>query len=148
MKQRKRRKRSFVVLLILLLLLLIVGGFFAYRQYGKRGITPKPEATPMPLDDSAAEWEGEQQLPHVVGEQDFIAIPGCNTLVFSAGETKQKVNFYNPSQNTCLFSVSSHLKKPIKHKQNSGKCGIIGAKGKGETRKKACTWRALCIGGS
>ena len=39
------------------------------------------------------------------GENQEIDVPGFKTLVFRANQTSQKVNFYNPEENECLFKL-------------------------------------------
>lgn len=103
----KNKKRRMTVLLIVLLLIIIIGGIFVYQRISRKPESiPKPASTTMPVDDSAADWQGSQQLPQVKGTSEMIAIPGFDSLVFAAGETKQQVNFYNPKENTCLFTMS------------------------------------------
>lgn len=43
-------------------------------------------------------------------ENPNIAIPGYESLTFTAGKKKQSVNFYNPKENTCYFRISLVLK--------------------------------------
>lgn len=40
------------------------------------------------------------------GENKEIDIPGFKTLVFYTNQTSQKVNFYNPKENDCLFKLT------------------------------------------
>ena len=39
-----------------------------------------------------------------------IAIPGYESLEFTAGKEKQSVDFYNPDENTCFFRISLVVK--------------------------------------
>ena len=39
-------------------------------------------------------------------ESGQIEIPGFETLVFAKNQKSQKVNFYNPEKNNCLFKMS------------------------------------------
>ena len=39
------------------------------------------------------------------GYELVIDVPGFKTLVFRANQTSQKVNFYNPEENECLFKL-------------------------------------------
>ena len=52
----------------------------------------------------AEKWKGNQDLPSG-GENQEIDVPGFKTLVFRANQTSQKVNFYNPEENECLFKL-------------------------------------------
>ena len=40
------------------------------------------------------------------GENKQIDVPGFKSLVFISNQTSQKVNFYNPSKNDCLFKLT------------------------------------------
>lgn len=86
----KFRKKTFIILLLLLLLSIAI--FFLYRKSKE----PQP---PMPSDTNVQEWNGNQDLPKAHQERKQIAIPSVQPLVFTANETAQKVNFYNPTEN-------------------------------------------------
>ena len=82
----------FVLLLCLILLLL------------KCCHSPETEQPPnLTLDNDAVSWQGEQPLQNAKTDKKEIAIPGFTSLVFTANQTAQKVNFYNPESNNCLF---------------------------------------------
>lgn len=98
----KRRKRIYTFLIILLLLLLI--GAIIYILCNQHNSSPT-----LPTDENAVEWEGEQKVPRLQNGQKGIAIPGFDTLVFKANQTQQKVNFYNPSENDCLFRMTLYI---------------------------------------
>jgi len=100
-----KKEKWLIAIIIVLVILLLICGIFLIRQKNTT-ISHKPATTPLPKDESAEAWNGEQDLPQVAHEQDMIAIPGFESMVFSAGEVKQKVNFYNPKSNTCLFTMS------------------------------------------
>jgi hypothetical protein len=42
----------------------------------------------------------------LVVDESSIAIPGFGSLDFEADTKEQKVNFYNPKENTCLFRMT------------------------------------------
>lgn len=65
-------------------------------------------STPPELDESAVVWDGNQNLriPH---EGGGIAIPGFDSLTFTANTTAQRVNFYNPEDNSCLFLMTLYV---------------------------------------
>lgn len=63
-------------------------------------------AQPLPTDANAVDWEGRQILQQAFNSGGGIAIPGFNSLTFAADQTTQKVNFYNPEINDCLFKMS------------------------------------------
>ena len=98
----KKRKRIYMVIIILLLLLLI--GAIIYIFCNQHDSLPT-----LPTDENAVTWEGEQKTPRLQNGQKGIAIPGFDTLVFSANQTHQKVNFYNPSENDCLFRMTLYV---------------------------------------
>lgn len=60
-------------------------------------------------DDNAVKWNGEQQLEKEKTDKKEIAIPGYNSLVFIENQTAQKVNFYNPQSNNCLFVFQLYI---------------------------------------
>ena len=100
-----KRKKTIIIICCLLLLLLI--GFiivFLFKGTGNNILLPK--------DDSAEEWNGDQKLPS--GEkpdEKTIKIPGISSLVFIANQKEQKVNFYNPKENTCLFRMTLYIEE-------------------------------------
>ena len=69
---------------------------------GRQGKEDKPL---LPIDELAKKWKGNQDLSSS-GENKEIDVPGFKTLVFKANQTSQKVNFYNPSENDCLFKLT------------------------------------------
>lgn len=95
----KKRKRIYIFLIILLLLLLL--GAIIYILCNQANSSPE-----LPTDENAVVWEGEQKVPRLPNGQKGIAIPGFDTLVFSANQTHQKVNFFNPDNNDCLFLMT------------------------------------------
>ncbi len=68
----------------------------------------------LSVDDKTDRWNGEQELPKSSFEETpAIAIPGFNELVFIADQTTQKVNFYNPEINDCLFLMSLYVDEEL-----------------------------------
>lgn len=98
----KKRKQIYMAIIILLLLLLI--GAIIYIFCNQHDSLPT-----LPTDENAVTWEGEQKTPRLQNGQKGIAISGFDTLVFSANQTHQKVNFYNPSENDCLFRMTLYV---------------------------------------
>ncbi len=98
----KKRKQIYITVIILLLLLLL--GAIIYILCNQRNSSPT-----LPADENAVEWEGKQKVPRLQNGQKGIAIPGFDTLVFTANQTHQKVNFYNPSENDCLFRMTMYV---------------------------------------
>lgn len=56
-------------------------------------------------DKNAEEWKGDQELPQA-GKNEEVLIPGFDSLVCYANQTSQKVNFYNPKENSCLMRMT------------------------------------------
>lgn len=73
----KKRKQIYITVIILLLLLLL--GAIIYILCNQRNSLPT-----LPTDENAVEWEGEQKVPRLQNGQKGIAIPGFDTLVFTA----------------------------------------------------------------
>lgn len=64
----------------------------------------------LPTDGIAVEWDGEQKLPTgVKTDEKTIKIPGIGSLTFIANQKEQKVNFYNPKENDCLFRMTLYV---------------------------------------
>lgn len=94
-------KKKRIILIILLLLLLLIGICIYFKSV--------PDTPSLPFDTNATDWNGKQDLNKPVTDIPKIAIPGITSLVFSADSTDQKVNFYNPSENDCLFLMSLYV---------------------------------------
>jgi hypothetical protein len=96
------KKRVYISVIVILLLLL--SGAIVYI------FCNQPDASPtLQTDENATVWDGEQKTPHLQNGQKGIAIPGFDTLVFIANQTQQKVNFFNPSENDCLFQMTLYV---------------------------------------
>jgi len=54
------------------------------------------------------EWNGKQDIS-VQSEVKRIAIPGFNEMVFASQQKNQKVNLYNPSENTCTMTFEMFM---------------------------------------
>lgn len=67
----------------------------------------------LPTDKNAVSWDGNQDLDNVATTGKGIAIPGINSLVFRSDQTLQKVNFYNPSENSCLFLMTLYVNEAV-----------------------------------
>lgn len=96
----KKKKRIFIIIIVLLLLLI---GVVVYFFFGRRRMIPSEEL--LHPDHTAQDWNGDQQLPQN-GDNVNVALPGFKSLLFYANETKQKVNLYNPEENTALLQIS------------------------------------------
>lgn len=95
------KKKKVLIIIVLLLLLSIIALFFLFRQSADKPL--------LSVDTNATDWKGKQNLQHAKSMENSIAIPGFDTLVFTAGQTNQKVNFFNPEQNTCLFKMKLYI---------------------------------------
>ena len=68
----------------------------------------------LPSDDSAVSWQGEQSITKpMVNNKPAIAIPGIKEIIFTAGDRKQKVNFYNPKENDCYFQMNLYAEDKL-----------------------------------
>ena len=89
-------------IIIILLLLLICVRIFLLICDDKD--VPNPLSFLIP-DQDAEEWNGNQELPQA-GRNEEILVPGFDSLVCYANQTTQKVNFYNPEENSCLMRMT------------------------------------------
>lgn len=97
--EMKKKKKRFLIIMFLLLLLICIIILFSFGR--------SPENIPLPSDENAEEWNGNQNLPNgAKSETKTIKIPGFDSLAFTAGQKEQKVNFFNPKENTCLFRMT------------------------------------------
>ena len=97
----KKKKVSIIILLLLLLV-----GIFIF--WGTKSNVDNDNSNPISLlipDKDAEKWNGKQELPQS-GSSEEVAIPGIKSLVCYAGQTKQKVNLYNPEENSALLRMS------------------------------------------
>lgn len=53
----------------------------------------------LSMDSDAVNWNGHQELQQNSSESKGIHIPGFSSLVFTANQTTQSVNFFNPEEN-------------------------------------------------
>lgn len=61
-----------------------------------------------PADSNGVKWNGKQKIK-VEKEVNYISIPGFNQLSFEGHTKTQKVNLYNPSENSCTMSMAMFL---------------------------------------
>lgn len=95
----KKKKKRFLIIMFLLLLLICIIILFSFGR--------SPENILLPSDENAEEWNGKQNLPNgAKSETKTIKIPGFDSLAFTAGQKEQKVNFFNPEENDCLFRMT------------------------------------------
>lgn len=94
------KKRKLCIIMILLLVGITI--FFFFGRSGKKDL--------LPIDNNAEEWNGDQKLPSGAKSDDkTIKIPGISSLVFIEDQKGQKVNFYNPKENDCLFRMTLYI---------------------------------------
>lgn len=95
-----KKKSKYVILLLLLLFV----GVLIFPILCDDGSIPNPLSFLIP-DHDAEEWNGNQELPQS-GRNEEVIVPGFDSLVCYANQTKQKVNFYNPAENSCLMRMT------------------------------------------
>lgn len=61
------------------------------------------------LDKNAEDWTGNKDTYTGEKNTDTIDIPGFDVMNIKEGTTKQRVNLYNPQQNTCYFKMTMFL---------------------------------------
>ena len=96
------KKTLLVSILITLVIVLCAVILVLIFYHPNRGQPP----TNLEADSDATTYDGNQDLPQRKEETKQIAIPGIESLVFIAGQTEQKVNFFNPDVNDCLFRLT------------------------------------------
>lgn len=97
------KKKSIYISIIVILLLLLIGAVWCFLHNQS---VDKPS---LPTDSNAVEYEGDKPTNRLPNGQKGIAIPGFDTLVFSANQTNQRVNFFNPDSNDCLFLMTLYI---------------------------------------
>ena len=111
-----KKRNIFVIVLILVLVGITIVFFFG--RSGKKDL--------LPTDNNAEEWNGDQKLPSGANSDDkTIKIPGISSLVFISDQKGQKVNFYNPKENDCLFRMTLYIED--KQYWQSGYIDSVGA---------------------
>lgn len=94
------KKRKICMIMILLLVGIII--FFFFGRSDKTVL--------LPTDNNAEDWNGDQKLPSGAKlDSKTIKVPGVSSLVFVADQKGQKVNFYNPKENDCLFRMTLYI---------------------------------------
>jgi len=77
------------------IVIIIVCVFCAIRQ------DESPSTMLIPDDDSTT-WAGPREIRQAQ-EEKTISIPGIAEMIFTADDTKQQVNIYNPETNECYI---------------------------------------------
>lgn len=100
----EKQKRSILISIIILLLLLLISAVIFILQ------SKKSDKPTLLADSNAVEFDGSNDTYRLPNGQAGIAIPGLpESLVFAAKQTEQKVNFYNPEGNNCLFLMTLYV---------------------------------------
>lgn len=103
----KKKKYIYISIIVILLLLLIGAVIYIICN-------PCSDKPLLPTDTNAVEYDGNKPTNRLPNGQKGIAIPGFDTLVFFANQTKQRVNFFNPDSNDCLFLMTLYVDdKPL-----------------------------------
>ncbi len=93
----KNKRILYIILPIVIFALL-----WCFRSCGNADTSPD-----IQLDGNAVNWQGNQQLQHATQDVKGYAVTGFDSLVFTADQITQKVNFVNPECNTeYLFKMS------------------------------------------
>ena len=79
---------------VTLIIVVVFSGILAFLL--GRCVREPPSTVVMPTDQGVIAWAGEQDLQQPEVEQEMIAIPGYESMMFSANSVKQKVNLWNP----------------------------------------------------
>ena len=87
----KKYKRLIAVLVLVILALLVCLTIKTCEQ--------SEDLPTLPIDTNAVDWNGNQQLQQVKPVTNGTHISGFKSLVFTANQTAQKVNFVNPAEN-------------------------------------------------
>lgn len=100
-----RKEKVIILVLVCALIAAIIYILFSFNRcgYNTPAITHGGEIT---TDDEAVDYVGDKPTTRLKNGQKGIVIPGFDTLVFVADQESQKVNFFNPSENTCYFKMS------------------------------------------
>ena len=107
---KKRNKLLPLVIVLIILCVSLIIGVVVISQNNR----DSNAGNFLPIDNAADDWNGNQELPKAsLGDKPAIAIPGFNELVFIADQTTQKVNFYNPEINDCLFLMSLYIDEEL-----------------------------------
>ena len=107
---KKRNKLLPLVIILIILCVSLIIGVVVISQNNR----DSNAGNFLPIDNAADDWNGNQELPKAsLGDKPAIAIPGFNELVFIADQTTQKVNFYNPEINDCLFLMRLYVDEEL-----------------------------------
>lgn len=102
--QYKLSGRGTTVIIIAFIVFVIITVIFLILFY--RSLNAKITANntnSLQADNNSLDFEPEN------GNQDRIALPAITGLYMKSGQTKQVVDFFNPSENNCYFKICLYL---------------------------------------
>ena len=101
-----RNKTRKAVLLVLAAVILVVGGLVVGSRldkwFGKPPVTAE-------VAEGTEDYIGKKETYAGDKNTDTIDIPGFDSMNIQADTREQRVNLYNPEQNTCYFKLSIYL---------------------------------------
>ena len=92
------------ILTAFLIIIMVFGTLIGCTENGGN-----PETSEKAVATEESGEKPKKDYSNIV-ENPNIAIPGYESLTFTAGKKKQSVDFYNPDENTCYFRISLVLK--------------------------------------
>lgn len=101
---KKSKSNRTILILVILLIIGIVIDIYGDRYHKNNDIINNDSQ--IISDDNAIDWHGNQRLNGYGQPSDKISIPCFDGLVFQANQTSQKVNLYNPENNSCYMKFS------------------------------------------
>lgn len=84
--------------IIVLIICLLLAAFIIYKEYTNNNSTYM-----IAPDGSAVKWSGRQVIKMPANNQTGVIVPGVTEMYFVADKIEQKVNLYNPEENSCFF---------------------------------------------
>ena len=102
--EEKRAGKSAKRLLTAVLLLLLIGGGVMTAVNWDIWFPGGSQ-----VEEGGEDWTGKKEVYEGKKNIDSISIPGFDVLNIRAGAKEQKVNFYNPPQNTCYIRMTMKL---------------------------------------
>ena len=82
-------------------------------------ISFKTVSAPTAISDGQ-KWRGKQVIEQTQDQVKQISIPGIDKMTFTANDTEQRVNIYNPETNDCTIVFSLYIDEELLWR--SGKC--------------------------
>ena len=91
-----------MIIMILLLVILIILVLLLFKCCSHK--------EPPPSHSTSTTTSENKTLDFIPAEgEERITIPGYKGIYLAAGTNQQKVDFYNPESNNCLFKISLYL---------------------------------------